>query len=69
MQTRKQSLKEVVCSVVIGYLVGLIANLLVLPLFGYNVNVLDGMGIAVIFSAISIARSYIVRRIFNRIDK
>lgn len=52
-------------NVVIGFGVNWLANLLVLPLFGFNVSPADAFGIGLIFTAISIARSYVLRRLFN----
>lgn len=45
----------------------MIANLIVLPWFGFKVSVSQAFNIGVIFTFISIARSYILRRLFNRI--
>lgn len=64
-QTRLQSLIEVFINVGVGFLIGLLSNLIVLPMFGYDVSVLDGIGISVVFTLISVVRSYIVRRFFN----
>ena len=65
MQTKRQSLIETLTNVAIGYLISFIANMLVLPLFGYNINLTDGVLISIIFTIISIVRGYMVRRWFN----
>ena len=67
MQSRLQSLIEAWLNVAIGFGVSLVANLIVLPLFGYPVTVGDAFGIGLVFTAISIVRSYIIRRLFNSI--
>lgn len=64
-QTRKQSLGEAVVNVAIGWAVSFAANLIVLPLFGLDAPVSTFAAISVVFTAISIARSYLVRRFFN----
>jgi hypothetical protein len=64
-QTRLGSLAESVANIAVGFAVSFIANLLVLPLFGFNVHAGDAFGIGVIFTAISLARSFILRRWFN----
>lgn len=69
MQTKRQSLIETLTNVAIGYLVSLIANLIVLPLFNYNISLTDGIYISIIFTVISIIRGYLVRRYFNRMNK
>ena len=67
MQSRLQSLIEAWLNVLIGFGVSLTANLVVLPLFGYPVTVGDAFGIGLVFTAISIVRSYTIRRMFNSI--
>lgn len=52
-------------NVVIGYGINFIANLLVLPLFGFDVSPAQAAGMGIIFTFISIGRSYVLRRVFN----
>lgn len=65
MQTRGMSAVEAAVNVAIGYFVSVVANILVLPLFGYNVTVFDSFAIGAAFTVISLIRSYGVRRFFN----
>lgn len=65
MQSRLASLIESCVNVGIGFSVSLLANLAVLPAFGYPVTVHDAFGMGLIFTAISVVRSYLVRRFFN----
>jgi hypothetical protein len=65
-QTRTGAFVEAWANVAIGYGINLAANLAVLPMFGFNVTIVDAAGIGLIFTVISVARSYFVRRIFNR---
>ncbi len=65
-QSKKNSLFEAFTNVLIGYLVAVTANLLILPVFGYNVTVADSFSIGVAFTLVSLGRSYVIRRIFNR---
>lgn len=67
MQSRIMSATEAATNVAIGYLVSVAANIIVLPMFGYDVTIADSFAIGLTFTAISLARSYILRRIFNRI--
>jgi len=67
MQSRIMSATEAATNVAIGYLVSVVANIIVLPAFGYDVTIADSFAIGLAFTAISLARSYILRRIFNRI--
>ncbi|HRD88449.1 MAG TPA: hypothetical protein PK752_09375 [Accumulibacter sp.] len=67
-QTRTQSAVESAANVAIGYTVSLIANAAILPAFGIAISLSDNMAIGAIYTAISIARSYCVRRAFNSIQ-
>ena len=66
MQTKKQSLIEAIANVLIGYIVAVISNAAILPLFGVNLAFSDSMLIAVWFTVISLIRGYAVRRWFNK---
>lgn len=67
MQTKKGSAVEAVLNTAIGWGINYYANLFVLPLFGFNVTYGQAFWIGVIFTFISLARSYLLRRLFNRI--
>ena len=69
MQSKKQSLIESLTSTTIGIIIGVVLNLTILPIFGYPVSLSDGLWISVIFTAVSVIRSYAVRRIFNSKDE
>ena len=56
-------------NVLIGYLVSVLANILILPLFGYAVTVADSFAIGLAFTAVSLMRSYALRRWFNWLGK
>lgn len=64
-QSRLHSFVESVVNVIIGYSINVVANIYVLPLFGFYPSIAEAMGMGVIFTFISIARSYILRRLFN----
>jgi SNF family Na+-dependent transporter len=67
MQPRLHSMLEAVANVAIGYSINFVANLVVLPLFGLAVSARDAAGIGLVFTGISLARSYVLRRTFNRL--
>lgn len=67
MQTRLHSVIEAIANVAVGYGINFIANLTVLPLFGLPVSARAAAGIGLVFTGISLARSYALRRIFNRL--
>jgi hypothetical protein len=65
MQTRTQSAIEAVSNVVVGYLVALVSQLLIFPLFGIHVPLSSNLAIGAWFTVISLVRSYVLRRWFN----
>jgi acetyltransferase-like isoleucine patch superfamily enzyme len=69
MQSKRNSAFEATTNVAIGYLVSVLANVLILPLFGYNVTIGDSFAIGLAFTVVSLVRSYVLRRIFNRLER
>lgn len=65
MQTRKMSLIESLANIAIGYGVALAAQFTIYPMFGYAIRARDNIAIGVIFTVISLVRSYALRRFFN----
>lgn len=64
-QSRKHSLLESVVNVLIGYGISVAAQVVVFPLFGLHASLSDNLLIGVVFTVISLARSYALRRLFN----
>src|SRR3954454_19640691 len=64
-QTRRMSLGEATTNVVVGYMLAFAIQLAVFPLFSLAVSVADNMLISGIFPAVSLARSYALRRLFE----
>lgn len=65
MQSKIDSLIEACTNVFIGYVVAIVAQCLIFPLFGIYVPFTDQLLIGLLFTGVSIARSYAVRRVFN----
>ena len=66
MQTKYQSLIESLTNILIGYLTALLSQVLIFPLFDINVSLQDNLLIGLYFTIISLLRSYLVRRYFNK---
>lgn len=64
-QSRAHSAVEAVANVAIGYGVAVASQIVILPLFGVHLRLADNMAIGAWFTAISLVRSYAVRRLFN----
>ena len=69
MQSKKESFIETLTSVFVGWLIGVILNMLVLPLFDYNITVIDSLWVSLIFTVVSVIRGYVIRRFFNSKEK
>jgi hypothetical protein len=59
------SVIESLANVAVGFGVSLLANITILPLFGYSPGLMDATLIGAAFTAISLIRSYLMRRLFN----
>jgi hypothetical protein len=64
-QTKLGSFTEAWANIAVGFAINFTANMLILPLFGFAITASDAFGIGVIFTVISLVRSYVLRRWFN----
>ncbi len=64
-QSRLMSLVESLANVLVGYVVAVATQMAVFPLFGLAVTVTENLLIGLIFTAVSIVRSYALRRGFE----
>jgi hypothetical protein len=68
-QTRLGSLIESWANVAIGFGINWSANMLIFPLFGFHISASQAFHVGVIFTVISVIRSYMLRRMFNKIRR
>ena len=66
MQSRRQSLIEAITTVVVGYALAVLTQIVVFSLFGLQVSLGDNLAIGAMFVIISLLRSYALRRLFER---
>ena len=64
-QSRAMSLVESITNVTVGYGLAIATQMLVFPLFGLPARLGDAFAIGAIFTAVSIARSFALRRLFE----
>lgn len=64
-QTRLGSLIEAAMNIAIGYVVAILSQIVIFPLFGIHVPLSDNLLIGLWFTGISLVRSYALRRWFN----
>jgi hypothetical protein len=65
MQSRWMSLVESVANVLVGYIVAVTTQYLVFPLFGLHATLSQNLMIGLIFTGVSLVRSYLLRRAFE----
>jgi membrane protein implicated in regulation of membrane protease activity len=65
-QSRSMSGVEALTNVVVGYALAVAVQLAVFPLAGLNVSLPQTLGIGAVFTAVSLVRSYLLRRLFER---
>jgi len=66
MQSRRHSLIESVANIAVGLGVAFLTQIIVFPWFGIHVDTEVHVSITLIFTVVSLVRSYILRRLFNR---
>ncbi len=64
-QSRLMSLIEAVANVVVGYGLAVLTQVLAFPAFGLHATLSQNLQLAALFSAISVLRSYVLRRAFE----
>jgi hypothetical protein len=64
-QPRLVSAIESVANVIVGYGVALLSQLVIFPLFRIDIPLTSNLAIGAWFTAISLVRSYVIRRWFN----
>lgn len=65
IQDHKTSMLESVVNVAVGYGVAVGSQIVIFPLFGIHIPLSDNLVIGLFFTAISIVRSFLLRRAFN----
>jgi len=66
-QSHLMSLAEAITNVVVGYGVAVIAQILVFPVFGLQLSLAQNLKMGLIFTSISLIRSFALRRVFEAI--
>ena len=66
-QSRLMSLVESVANVIVGYSVAVMTQILIFPIFGLHTTLAQNLKMGAIFTIVSIARSFALRRVFEAI--
>ena len=66
-QSRLMSLVEAVANVTVGYGVAVVTQILIFPVFGLHTTLVQNLKLGLIFTLVSLGRSYALRRVFEAI--
>jgi hypothetical protein len=64
-QTKKGSVLETITNTAAGFAINYTANLLIFPLYGMHISPGNNFLLGLIYTIISVVRSYGMRRLFN----
>lgn len=67
-QTVKGSMAEVFSNLVVGYSVNFMANFLIFPHMGWEISATQNIKMGVMYTCISVVRSFCMRRIYNKFN-
>lgn len=67
-QTIKRSWCESWSNIFIGWIINFLANMIVFPLFGYELSIKKNILLGTVYTGISLLRSFCIRRWFNKND-
>jgi len=65
MQSRLMSMVEATANVAVGFGVATATQMLAFPMFGLEATLGDHLALGAVFTAVSLLRSYALRRVFN----
>jgi len=68
-QSRRMSAVEAMVGTAIGYIVAVATQMMVFPIFGLRAGVIENLGRGLALTAVSVVRSYLVRRLFERLHR
>lgn len=66
-QSRKASTLEALANVALGYVLAILTQILVFPLYDLKVTFGENLSIGLTFVGISLLRSYVLRRLFEKL--
>lgn len=69
MQSKRMSLIEAITNVLVGLVVSFLAQIVIFKLYDVHVTFSQNVEITLFFTAVSIVRSYALRRFFNNIRR
>ena len=66
-QARAMSFVESVANVIVSYGLAVVTQILIFPIFGLHTTLAQNLKMGLVFTVVSIARSYVLRQLFEAI--
>lgn len=66
MQSKFHSFLESVANIFVGFAIGVASQMFIFPVFGIHITFGENILMGIFFTVVSLARSYVLRRLFNR---
>lgn len=67
MQSKKNSLIESIAQTIIGLIISFLIQIVIYPILGIPVTLIQNIIITIVFFIASIIRGYLIRRFFNHV--
>lgn len=67
-QSVHHSILETITNVVVGYVLAMLTQVIVFPLYGITTTFKQDAQVGLIFTVVSLIRSYVLRRMFNGVQ-
>lgn len=67
-QSRGMSALEATVNVAVGWLVALATQMIIFPVLGMQVLLWQNLALSLVFTGVSLLRSYVLRRVFVRLE-
>jgi hypothetical protein len=67
-QTRLMSLVEAAANVLVGLVIAVATQIVAFPILGLQATLAQNLKLALVFTGVSIGRSYLLRRVFDRMQ-
>ena len=69
MQTKTHSFIESCTNILVGYTINIALNAFVFNLYGWEITLRQNLEVGLIFTGVSLARSYVLRRAFTKVTE
>lgn len=66
-QSRLMSFVEAIVNVAVGYGIAVLTQILIFPVFGLHTTLTQNLQMGLVFTGVSICRSFLLRRLFENL--